>query len=173
MREIIERLLGGYETGNISRRDLVLGLSALAVGGRTAAAHAQPARLPIRLSGLNHVTLFVSDMQRSVDFYRGLFGLEVQSVQSNGTNLAVGDGTQFLGLFQIPNTPPRIDHVCLSVDGFDVDTVIGSLREYGVEGRVRMRGEVPEIYFTDPDGLSVQLQDPSYCGGSGALGNGC
>jgi hypothetical protein len=47
--------------------------------------------------------------------------------------------------------------------------------------RVRMRGPdaggakegTPELYFTDPDGLQIQLQDVSYCGGSGVLGNIC
>jgi catechol 2,3-dioxygenase-like lactoylglutathione lyase family enzyme len=31
----------------------------------------------------------------------------------------------------------------------------------------------PEIYVGDPDGTVVQIQDPSYCGGSGVLGNVC
>jgi hypothetical protein len=31
----------------------------------------------------------------------------------------------------------------------------------------------PELYFTDPDGILVQLQDVSYCGGSGVLGTVC
>jgi uncharacterized protein (TIGR00369 family) len=31
----------------------------------------------------------------------------------------------------------------------------------------------PELYFTDPDGLLVQLQDVKYCGGSGVLGDQC
>jgi hypothetical protein len=31
----------------------------------------------------------------------------------------------------------------------------------------------PELYFTDPDGLLLQLQDVKYCGGAGFLGNEC
>jgi hypothetical protein len=31
----------------------------------------------------------------------------------------------------------------------------------------------PELYLGDPDGIVVQLQDPSYCGGAGVLGNVC
>jgi hypothetical protein len=31
----------------------------------------------------------------------------------------------------------------------------------------------PELYFTDPDNLTMQLQDIRYCGGSGALGDVC
>jgi acyl-CoA synthetase (AMP-forming)/AMP-acid ligase II len=47
--------------------------------------------------------------------------------------------------------------------------------------RVRMRGPeaggakegTPELYLSDPDGIVVQLQDVSYCGGAGVLGNVC
>ena len=31
----------------------------------------------------------------------------------------------------------------------------------------------PELYFTDPDGLAIQLQDTKYCGGGGYLGDVC
>ena len=31
----------------------------------------------------------------------------------------------------------------------------------------------PELYFSDPDGLRIQLQDPGYCGGGGYLGDDC
>jgi hypothetical protein len=31
----------------------------------------------------------------------------------------------------------------------------------------------PELYFTGPDGLLVQLRDVSYCGGAGWPGNLC
>jgi hypothetical protein len=34
-------------------------------------------------------------------------------------------------------------------------------------------GGTPELYFSDPDGIHVQLQEPSYCGGTGYLGNDC
>ena len=34
-------------------------------------------------------------------------------------------------------------------------------------------GGTPELYFTDPDGLAIQLQDVTYCGGGGFLGDVC
>ena len=34
-------------------------------------------------------------------------------------------------------------------------------------------GGTPELYFTDPDGILMQLQDVTYCGGGGYLGNEC
>jgi hypothetical protein len=34
-------------------------------------------------------------------------------------------------------------------------------------------GGTPELYFTDPDGLAIQIQDVTYCGGGGFLGELC
>lgn len=171
MREMIDGLLARYDNGSVSRRELLLALTGLAVTGRAAA---QTPRAPMQVRGINHVSIFVPDRDRSVAFYQRLFEMPVQSTQANGTNLSAGDGNQFLGIYQVPNTEPRIDHVCFVVDDFDVDRVMATLAENGVEGRVRMREDVvAEIYFTDPDGISVQIQHPDYCGGLGPFGGGC
>ena len=34
-------------------------------------------------------------------------------------------------------------------------------------------GGTPELYFTDPDGILMQLQHTTYCGGGGKLGEIC
>ena len=39
--------------------------------------------------------------------------------------------------------------------------------------RLSSRGNTPEIHMGDPNGLAIQLQDPSYCGGGGTLGGVC
>jgi catechol 2,3-dioxygenase-like lactoylglutathione lyase family enzyme len=96
-----------------------------------------------------------------------------------------------------PPAPPRpasINHVCLNMENFNPDQVLKTLESYGIKPRgsapgpvgpmtsyVSMRMEnrggakegTPELYFTDPDGILLQLQDVSYCGGSGVLGNLC
>lgn len=41
------------------------------------------------------------------------------------------------------------------------------------ENRGRAKEGTPELYFTDPDGLLMQLQDSTYCGGAGLLGEIC
>jgi catechol 2,3-dioxygenase-like lactoylglutathione lyase family enzyme len=90
---------------------------------------------------------------------------------------------------------PRIDHACMSLDAFNVDGLLKTLADYGIKasentGRsggpmtswVSVRPEArggapitgtPEVYFSDPDGLSIQLQDTKYCGGGGYLGDIC
>ncbi|MGH9239128.1 MAG: hypothetical protein ACRD3G_13895, partial [Vicinamibacterales bacterium] len=85
-----------------------------------------------------------------------------------------------------------IDHACLSMDGFDPAAVTKLLVSYGLQQQsgqsrsplvtyisLRMpdrggaEGGTPELYFTDPDGLAIQLQDVKYCGGGGILGDVC
>ncbi len=87
---------------------------------------------------------------------------------------------------------PRIDHACMSMTGFEPAAVTRTLVDYGLKAQpnasrdplvtyisLRMpnrggaEGGTPELYFTDPDGLAIQLQDPSYCGGGGFLGDVC
>jgi catechol 2,3-dioxygenase-like lactoylglutathione lyase family enzyme len=173
---------------SLSRREFLISLPALAMTG---SAFAQAVTTPIRVRGINHATLAVSDVKRSLDFYQGLFGMPV--INRQGTTSAavqIGSGPQHLGISAAGSTTPRIDHLCLAVDNFDVDRLKRILAQHGITEsqaaepmrmRVRMRGPedggskegTPEFYFRDPDGLSFQLQDPTYCGGSGRLGNVC
>jgi hypothetical protein len=82
----------------------------------------------------------------------------------------------------------------MNLDGFKPDDVIKSLESFGLKPRETAPGPVgplrhyismrmenrggakegtPELYFTDPDGILMQLQDTSYCGGGGLLGDAC
>jgi catechol 2,3-dioxygenase-like lactoylglutathione lyase family enzyme len=171
----------------ITRRQALLSLPALAAGSK---ALAQSGNSPIRVRSLSHITVTVSDRQRSVEFYQGLFGLPIQHRQSSSTGLRIGSGLQYISMAQGgANSRPGIGHLCMTVDGFNVERVTKTLAGHGVsEGSrgpmtrwVRMRapltkdapGDTPEVYFGDPDGLVVQLQDVSYCGGTGPLGSQC
>jgi catechol 2,3-dioxygenase-like lactoylglutathione lyase family enzyme len=145
---------------------------------------AQPSSKPsIRVRALNHMTLFVSDVERSLKFYQGLFGMPVQARQRTSAQLRIGTGPQFIALAPAgPNRKPAIDHFCMTVEGFDAGALMKVLADHGVthseeagplQAWTRMRGDTLEFYLGDPDGIVVQLQDPSYCGGGGALGNMC
>ena len=95
MSQAVESLLTYYESGRLSRRELVGLLAALAAAPRVGTA--QPAAA-LRAATLNHASLIVSDLDRSVAFYQRVFGLPVKSTQQGGVNLAVGDA--FLGVYQ-------------------------------------------------------------------------
>jgi catechol 2,3-dioxygenase-like lactoylglutathione lyase family enzyme len=152
----------------MSRRELVGLLAAVAAAPSTGSA--QPAVLePVTL---NHASLIVSDLDRSVAFYRNAFGLTVKSTQQGGVNLAVGDA--FLGIYQAgPNATPHINHFCFGLRNFDGARTVAALEAKGLPAESRTRDGVTQVYTADPDNLRIQLQDVSFCGGLGPLGNEC
>jgi len=139
------------------------------------------------------MTLSVSDVKRSLDFYQGLFGMPIQARQGSTVILRIGAGPSYVALTPASGAP-SITHLGVAVENFDVDQVVKTLAAHGVtkaegEGgglaggpmkvRVRMRGPeaggaregTPEIFFADQDGITMQLQDPKYAGGAGKLGD--
>ena len=152
-----------------------------------------------QLVDYNHFTNFTANRGRANDFHRRVFGREFQAYQGpNAPVVGVGDGFQFLMYAGgneegPPRNPALIHHVCFSMNNFDVGDILNQLTDYGLTARgdpadtqplmhwvsMRMpdRGGfetgTPEVYFSDPDNIFIQVQDPSYCGGGGYLGEDC
>jgi catechol 2,3-dioxygenase-like lactoylglutathione lyase family enzyme len=151
-----------------------------------------------RLDELNHFTAFVNDGAGANNWWQQNFGLAPQAYQGPTSPVnGVGEGAQFL-MFAGPfpggeSAPANLHHASFNLKGdFSEESVLAKLTAYGlmargenpvgpmmhyVSRRMPERGGVeggtPEIYFTDPDGLLMQLQDPTYCGGGGYLGSEC
>ena len=115
---------------NVSRRQMLLALPALAVAPRLLAQSG--AKPPLAAKYFNHFMLSVSDVQRSVDFYQGLFGMSIQARHDSTVLLRVGDGPQFIGLTPAGSSPPNISHCGLAIDKFDPDRVMQALASHGV-----------------------------------------
>ena len=77
MSETIDHLVRKFEDGKVTRRELVMALSALVL--MRPEARAQASAPPVSVSTMNHVTLSVSDVQRSVAFYQRIFGMPSQA----------------------------------------------------------------------------------------------
>ena len=105
MTAIIEELLGRYEKGQVSRRHIIASLAALFATSSTAEPQTQPA--PIAVRTLNHVSISVSDVKRSVDFYQSLFGMTVKSQQGVAGNAVAGGGSDV-----VVNLAPGTGPVC-------------------------------------------------------------
>ncbi len=183
MSDVIEGLVRRYEGGGMTRRELVVALSALMVARSAPAAAPAAQAAPIPVKTLNHVTLTVSDVQRSVEFYQRVLGLPLVTTQGTERDwtapavpvLGIGDGPQFIAFGQ--GSTPSINHYCLGMEGFDAAEVVDRLAAHGITARIRRRADsdppAEELMFNDPDGIAVQIQDVSYCGGSGVLGDLC
>ena len=83
-------------------------------------------------------------------------------------------GDAFLGVYQGgANATPHINHICFGLRGFDPAATVAALEARGLPAEARARDGVTQVYTADPDNLRVQLQDVSFCGGVGPLGNEC
>jgi catechol 2,3-dioxygenase-like lactoylglutathione lyase family enzyme len=163
----------------LTRRQLLMSLPAVALASP---ALSQSAPIPVR--SLNHFGIAVSDPKRSVDFYQGLFGMPVAARSEGQTIVRVGTGPQFISIGPVEaGESPRITHYCLGVEGFNADRLLATLARHGVlksdsigpmkaSVETRNSGRL-DLSFGDPDGIECELQDASYCGGTGPLGNVC
>jgi catechol 2,3-dioxygenase-like lactoylglutathione lyase family enzyme len=155
----------------MNRRELLRSLPALAVAPRLLTQASKPT-IPVK--ALNQFTLLVSDVKRSIDFYQGLFGMPIQTRRDLTVLLRIGNGPQFMAIGPAGTNPPSIAPVVgLTVDNYNADRLAGILMEHGIKPRITKRGSGTELFFEDPDGLTLQLTDTKYCGGSGALGEVC
>jgi len=143
----ISNLLGHYEMGQLSRRDLVFGLAALAAAPQASAQSSSS----FKGTEINHVAINVPDVQRSRDFYRELLDLPVLDETPNSSFLGLGEGN-FLSIFR---GNPGLNHYCIGIENYEVDRVIDELTRQGLEPR-RTAG-TNRVYFDDPDGIEVQL----------------
>jgi catechol 2,3-dioxygenase-like lactoylglutathione lyase family enzyme len=175
----------------MDRRHFLLSLPALALSPNVLA-QSPPT---FRVNGLSQITLTVSDVARSLEFYQGLFGMPVQARQGSTVLLRIGNGPRFIALRQAAaGERPSISALGFGVQDFSVDRALQTLAAHGItaapsdaqkpgpkQALVRTRrpneGGSPDgtrdLFVADPSGVVFQLHDVSYCGGSGALGNTC
>jgi catechol 2,3-dioxygenase-like lactoylglutathione lyase family enzyme len=178
----------------IDRRGFLAALPALAMSPRLVAQ--APVKAAFRANGLSQMTLTVSDVARSLDFYQGLFGMPVQARQGSTVLLRIGAGPRFLALRQAATGErPSISALGFGVQDFSIERAMQTLSAHGItaapsdaakpgpkQALVRTRrqneggspdGSTRDLFVADPSGVVFQLHDVSYCGGSGALGNTC
>ena len=146
MTRTISQMLEGYEKGKMSRRDLVQGLALLA--GSAGAASAAG----FQGNSINHISVYVSNLQRSTDFYQRAFGCTVNKREGNNQLVF---GKNFLVL-RPGNPPGKVDHFAIGVDGFNQDAVTADLKARGVTP-VNEQGGNFGFHILDPDGFPVQI----------------
>ncbi|MFF2039638.1 VOC family protein [Kitasatospora sp. NPDC058170] len=130
-----------------------------------------------------HVGLNVTDLDRSTAFYRSVLGLEVLGEGTDPERrfafLGRG-GTLLITLWQqsegaFATAAPGLHHLSFQVDGLDeVRAAERLLRELGTE--FAYEGVVPHgegaasggIFFTDPDGIRLEIYTPKGVDETGA-----
>lgn len=123
-----------------------------------------------------HIGLNVTDLERSVAFYRRALGFEQLGINTEGDHryafLGV-DGTLRLTLWEQSNgtfstQTPGLHHLSFQVDNLDqvraVETLLKELGAPFAYDGVVAHGEGTSsggIFFTDPDGIRLEVYAPS------------
>lgn len=120
----------------------------------------------IGLDRLQHLVLWVADVDRSVRFYRDVLGFEVRRRLPHGAFLAIPGSTDdhHLGLFQQRGAGPpdervaRMYHAAWEVRAItDLVRARARLAEAGALVGASDHGASLSLYARDPDGLEFEI----------------
>ena len=111
------------------------------------------------LKGLNHITIAVSDLERSLAFYIELLGMKGHVRWDGGAYLSHG-GVWFCLSRDKPAPSLDYSHIALTIAGPGFSAFSAKLREAGVTEWKQNSSEGQSVYFLDPDGHKLEV----HCG---------
>ena len=111
-----------------------------------------------KISGLNHVTLAASDLERSIAFYRDLLGFDLRTQWAEGAYLEAGALWLCLSFDEVARTAPHPDytHIALDVAAEGFEALSERIRA-AAQSWKENRSEGQSLYFLDPDGHKLEL----------------
>lgn len=126
----------------------------------------------MKVTGFNHLTLRIRDLERSIVFYTGVLGLKL--VHRGRTDAYLEWGTAWICLLQTDRVPaaqtadgtePKagFDHIAFTINEAEFERAADELKEAGVtivRGPVK-RGQGWSVNFLDPDGIELELHTSS------------
>ena len=149
MENLIFHLLKGYEQGAFTRRELVKRLLALTVATGATSASANG----FQATSIDHVSVVVSDVQRSAEFYGRVFALSVLNKEPTGDTIRMKLGSSYLAL----RKRKMVHSTWLFAFG------VANFNEKLVTQDLVRRGAAPQeeedagFHVKDPDGFRVQI----------------
>jgi catechol 2,3-dioxygenase-like lactoylglutathione lyase family enzyme len=157
MDVIISDLLQRFERGALTRRGFIQGLAMLtasaaapAVGQTQSAAMSDTA---IRGVKIDHVSIQVGDLPRSVAFYERVFGMKVLTEVKDQEIVRLGAEKFFVSLHHKSPTG-LVDHFAIGVENFNRERVTQQLKQLGIAPE---ENQDAGYHVTDPAGISVQI----------------
>jgi catechol 2,3-dioxygenase-like lactoylglutathione lyase family enzyme len=150
MESIISNLLARFEKGSLSRRELASGLAMLAAGATAAAAQED---IDFKGADIDHVSIQVADLQRSVEFYQKMFGFTVISQDQPRGIIRLGN-TRTLVSLNHQSPAGIVDHFAIGVPRFTRESATRYLTQRGAKVE---DDPYAGLHAKDPDGINVQI----------------
>ena len=160
MEKLFSNLLSEYESGRVSRRQLLQGLVLASAAGASRGAEAAGGFEAI---ALDHISYQVSDYRRTRDFYSDLLGMAVSG--DDGTRqcaLGFGDA-RLIARNRGTDGDAVVDHIAYKIRDWNTDAVEAELTRRGLEPRLDTGGGdvYASFHVPYPDGFTVQISgDP-------------
>ncbi|MGE5325695.1 MAG: VOC family protein [Deltaproteobacteria bacterium] len=158
MENLISGLLDDFERGKLTRRQLIQCIAA-AAAATTAAGASVPkagAGKGFKAIAVNHISYQVADHAKTRDFYAGLLDLEVLKDTGSQCFLKLNDSNTFLIPRNAPAgvTPPRVDHIALTIADWDAKAVGAELERRGLKPKADTENS---FHIADPNGYDLQI----------------
>lgn len=111
------------------------------------------------ISGLNHVTLSVSELERSFRFYVDVLGFKPVAKWVRGAYLVAGDLWFCLSLDDMCRNGPLAEysHIAFSVPEQDFASATERLMSAKVDVWKENKSEGKSLYVLDPDGHKLEI----------------
>ena len=158
MEHIISELVKSYEKRALTRRQLVQALATLTGAGAastTALAQSDPtANAPMVATTLDHLSIQVKDLDRSVKFYQSVFGLPFINRDEKTKTVRLKVGPSRVAI-RVAEPYGVYDHVGFGVAHLNKAAVKEKLKAQGVEALET--GEPLQFHVVDPDGNPIQI----------------
>jgi glyoxalase/bleomycin resistance protein/dioxygenase superfamily protein len=154
MKPVITELVTRYESGRMSRRDLIQGLTMLVAAASAKGADSAPEATQLNCTGVDHVSVRVKDLKRSAEFYQSLFGLEPRGEDKAHRILRLGKDRRVIVSLRQDEPYGQIDHFGLKIEGFNKDAATKLLTTRGLTPKEDWEYG---YYVRDPDNAVVQM----------------
>jgi catechol 2,3-dioxygenase-like lactoylglutathione lyase family enzyme len=115
----------------------------------------------LQVTGINHVVLHVTDLERSKKFYMDVLGFEDRNISGGPPSMKASFlrcGMQGLDLFEVAGDAhggQEMNHMALDVAAEDVEQLETSLSEAGVDASQRTPRNT--VFISDPDGHRLEM----------------
>jgi catechol 2,3-dioxygenase-like lactoylglutathione lyase family enzyme len=153
MEVVISNLLDRFERGALTRRQLIQGLAMLtAASGAPALAQSQEGGL--KGAKIDHVSIQVTDLPRSIAFYQTMFGFTILSEDKPNEIVRLGAGGKVLVSLHHKNPTGIVDHFAIGVEKFNREAATQELKRRGANPEDNLDAG---FHIKDPEGVSVQI----------------
>ncbi len=125
--------------------------------------------MSFKIQQLDHVVVYVTDMDRAIRFYTDVLGCVTERQAESIGLMQLRAGASLIDLLPTESGAAiggrNMDHLAVRIEPFDEPSLRAHLTRHGIEAgdvvsRYGAEGSGPSLYIDDPDGNTIELKGP-------------